>query len=160
MQVVVFLCGGREPGATNIAEMANYMSSCTGDDVKNIVVKHFDENDIAKLFVKGAVEQHESKQIQKDEDEKNPIRNALLFMSEHFPRNGRTDIELGFDLQRELVNAKARISLNPHGTSAQDEALVNAVDILCTFEVNPNDLRKYGVSKSTLGIIRYVAKQV
>lgn len=160
MQVVVFLCGGREPGATNIAEMANYMSSCTGDDVKNIVVKHFDENDIAKLFVKGVVKQHESKPIPKDEDEKNPIRNALLFMSEHFPRNGRTDIELGFDLQRELVNAKARISLNPHGTSAQDEALVNAVDILCTFEVNPNDLRKYGVSKSTLGIIRYVAKQV
>jgi hypothetical protein len=160
MQVVVFLCGGREPGATNIAEMANYMSLCTGDDVKNIVVKHFDENDIAKLFVKGAVGKHESKPIPNDEDKTNPIRNALLFMSEHFPRNGRTDIELGFDLQRELVNAKARISLNPHGTNAQDEALVNAVDILCTFEVNPNDLRKYGVSKSTLGIIRYVAKQV
>lgn len=161
MQVVVFLCGGREPGATNIAEMANYMSSCTGDDVKNIVVKHFDENDIAKLFVKSAIRQHKPESMQKDEDKtNNPIRNALLFMSEHFPRNGRTDIELGFDLQRELVNAKARISLNPHGTSAQDEALVNAVDILCTFEVNPNDLRKYGVSKSTLGIIRYVAKQV
>lgn len=162
MQVVVFLCGGRKLGATNIAEMADYMSSCTGDDVENIVVKHFDENDIAKLIVKSAVGQHKPESMQKveDEDKTNPIRNALLFMSEHFPRNGKTDIEFGFDLQRELVNAKARISLNPHGTSAQDEALVNAIDILCTFEVNPNDLRKYGVSKSTLGIIRYVAKQV
>lgn len=160
MQVVVFLCGGRKPGDENIASMMEYLSSCTGDSITNIVAKHYDKNDIAKLIAKDVAGQCESKPIPKDEDEKNPIRNALLFMSEHFPRNGRTDIELGFDLQRELVNAKARISLNPHGTSAQDEALVNAVDILCTFEVNPNDLRKYGVSKSTLGIIRYVAKQV
>jgi hypothetical protein len=160
MQVVVFLCGGREPGATNIAEMANYMSLCTGDDVKNIVVKHFDENDIAKLIVKGAIGQHESKPMPKDEDKEDPIRCALSFISEHFPRNGRTDIELGFDLQRELTNAKARIAMNYHSANAQDKALVNAVDILCTFEVNPNDLRKYGISKSTLGIIRYVAKQV
>jgi hypothetical protein len=160
MQVVVFLCGGRKPSDVNIGEMASYMSSCTGDSINNIEVKHYDENDIAKLIVKGIAEQHESKPIPKDEDKTNPIRNALLFMSEHFPRNGRTDIELGFDLQRELVNAKARVSMNPHCADAQDKALVNAVDILCTFEVNPNDLRKYGVSKSTLGIIRYVAKQV
>lgn len=164
MQVVVFLCGGRKPSDANISEMASYMSSCTGDSINNIVVKHYDKNDIAKLIVKEVVEQRKSESMQKvnAEDEKNPIRNALLFMSEHFPRNGKTDIEFGFDLQRELANAKARISLNPHCADAQDEyrALVNAMDILCTFEVNPNDLRKYGVSKSTLGIIRYVAKQV
>lgn len=162
MQVIVFLCSGRKPGDENFASMMEYLSSCTGDSINNIVAKHYDKNDIAKLIAKEVAEQRENESTQKvnQEDEKNPIRNALLFMSEHFPRNGKTDIEFGFDLQRELANAKARISLNPCCPSAQDKALVNAVDILCTFEVNPNDLRKYGVSKSTLGIIRYVAKQV
>lgn len=157
-QVILFVCGGRKPSPQNIAELALSVSEITGDAINEIVVKHFDEDALAKLCVR------ESMSVVKSQDKEqdvSPIREALKFIAGYRKSKGNiTDIEFGFVLRSDLEAAKGRVAFNPSSADSVDNALISAVEILCEFDVNPNDLRKYGVSKSTLNTVRYASKFV
>jgi len=158
-QVILFICGGRKPSPQNIAELAVSVSEITGDAINEIVVKHFDEDALAKLCVRDSIT------VIKNQDNKqqdpSPIREALKFIAEYRKAKGNiTDIEFGFLLRSDLAAAKGRVAFNPSSADVVDKALVSAVEVLCEFDVNPNDLRKYGVSRSTLNTVRYASKFV
>ena len=157
-QVILFICGGRKPSPQNIAELAVSVSEITGDAINEIVVKHFDEDALAKMCVRESIPVVKN---QNNEHGTSPIREALKFIAEYRKTKGNiTDIEFGFVLRSDLEAAKGRVAFNPSSANDADSALISAVEILCEFEVNPNDLRKYGVSRSTLNTVRYASKFV
>lgn len=157
-QVILFICGGRKPSPQNIAELAVSVSEITGDAINEIVAKHFDEDALAKLCVRNSMSVVKN---QNNEQGTSPIREALKFIAEYRKTKGNiTDIEFGFVLRSDLAAAKGRVAFNPSSANDVDSALISAVEILCEFEVNPNDLRKYGVSRSTLNTVRYASKFV
>lgn len=157
-QVILFVCGGRKPSTQNMAELALSVSEITGDTINEIVAKHFDEDELAKLCVRESVSAIKKPDVVQ---ETTPIREALKFIAGYRKSKGNiTDIEFGFVLRSDLEAAKGRVVFNPSSADNADSALISAVEILCEFEVNPNDLRKYGVSRSTLNTIRYASKFV
>lgn len=157
-QVILFVCGGRKPSTQNIAKLALSVSEITGDAINEIVVKHFDEDALAKLCVRDSIAVIKN---QNNEQDTSPIREALKFIAGYRKSKGNiTDIEFGLVLRSDLAAAKGRVAFNPSSADDADNALVSAVEILCEFDVNPNDLRKYGVSRSTLNTVRYASKFV
>ena len=157
-QAFVFLCEGRRLSPNEVASVAEELSRQIQQDVDKIVVVHFNEADIARMCMKQTVS--EDKVNEKIQEDLDPIQEALKFIGSTY-NNGsmsRTPLEFAFKFKKDLSEAKGRVAFNPSSTLATDRALINAVDILIDCDVNPNYLRKYGVTKAMLDIIRYVAK--
>lgn len=157
---LVILYEGQAPNTGFIERLGTEISNTFAFGGGDVKIMHFDQNSIAKSLVGKSADIVLSSTIEgpaaKTADE--AISHAITYIREKF----KDELAIGSDIlfvirfKEALSQAKARKALNPGIVNEEDEAIVNATNLIC--ENAKTIVAKHKLSKSVVNAIVTVAE--